>query len=146
MTYDHLLDAINMWPRHYFVSARSVDINADGELVPVALYNRFPIGGRLLLHLATSPFDDPWMKVRVARTLMIGFFFGAATLACLALTALRIDRWAAVAATLLAFGSSYHFAYHDICRMDARCALGAISACRRSHVAERVDQWFRHVV
>ena len=113
-TYDHLLDAINIWPRHYFVSARSVDINADGELVPAALYNRFPIGGRLLLHLATSPFDDPWKKVRVARTLMIGFFFGAATLACLALTALRIDRWAAVAATLLAFGSSYHFAYHDI--------------------------------
>ena len=114
MTYDHLLDAINMWPRHYFVSARSVHINADGELAPAALYNRFPIGGRLLLHLATSPFDDPWKKVRVARTLMIGFFFGAATLACLALTALRIDRWAAVAATLLAFGSSYHFAYHDM--------------------------------
>ncbi len=114
MTYDYLLDAINIWPRHYFVSARSVDINADGELVPAALYNRFPIGGRLLLHLATSPFDDPWKKVRVARTLIIGFFFGAATLACLALTALRIDRWAAVAATLLAFGSSFHFAYHDI--------------------------------
>ena len=115
MTYDHLWDAINMWPRHYFVSVRSVDINAEGEIVPGrSLYNRFPVGGRLLLHLATLPFDDPWKKVRVARTLMITFFLAAGTLAYFALTALAVHRWAAAAATLLAFGSSYHFAYHDM--------------------------------
>ena len=115
MTYDHLLDAINMWPRHYFVSVRSVDINADGEIVPGrSMYNRFPVGGRLLLHVATLPFDDPWNKVRAARTVMIVFFLSASTLAYFALTALGIDRWAAVAATLLAFGSCYHFAYHDM--------------------------------
>ena len=115
MTYDHLWDAINMWPRRYFVSTRSVDVNADGEIVPGrSMYNRFPVGGRLLLHLAMLPFDDPWKKVRVARTLMVTFFLAAATLAYFALTALAVNRWAAVAATLLAFGSGYHFAYHDM--------------------------------
>ena len=115
MTYDHLLDAMSMSPRHYFVSARSFVVDADGDVVPGDyIYNRFPVGGRLLLHLATLPFDDPWRKVRVARTLMIFFFLGAATLAYFALTALALDRWVAAAATLLAFGSGHHFAYHDM--------------------------------
>ena len=115
MTYDHLFDVMEMSPRHYFVSARSFALSADGEIVPGGnLYNRFPIGGRLLLHLATLPFDDPWRNVRAVRALIITFFLAAATLAYFALTALAIPRWAAVAATLLAFGSGYHFAYHDL--------------------------------
>ena len=114
LTYEHLVNSINMWPRHYFVSTNSVDVDADGKIVPGYMYNRFPVGGRLLLYLAMRPFDDPWNKVRVARTLMIVFFLAAATLAYFALAALAVDRWAAVAATLLAFGSSYHFAYHDM--------------------------------
>ena len=115
MTYDHLFDAVNMSSKHYFVSARSFAVNAEGEIVPGDyMYNRFPIGGRVLLHLATRPFDDPWQKVRTARALMITLFLAAATLAYFALTALAIDRWAALAATLLAFGSGYHFTYHDL--------------------------------
>lgn len=115
MTYDHLLDTMSMSPRHLFASVRSLVVDADGDVVPSGpIYNRFPVGGRLLLHLAMLPFDDPWRKVRVARTLMIVFFLGAATLAYLALTSLAVDRWAAAAATLLAFGSGYHFAYHDM--------------------------------
>ena len=115
MTYDHLLDAMSMSPRHYFVSARSFVVDADGDVAPGDyVYNRFPVGGRLLLHLATLPFDDPWRKVRAARILMIVFFLGAATLAYFALTALAVDRWTAAAATLLAFGSGHHFAYHDM--------------------------------
>ena len=115
MTYDHLWDAIGMWPRRYLVSTRSVDINADGEIVPGrAMYNRYPVGGRLLLHLATRPFDDPWRKVRAARTLVIICFVAAAMLAYSALTVLMVNHWAAVAATLLAFGSGYHLTYHDM--------------------------------
>ena len=114
MSYDHLLDAMRVSPRHLFVSARSAAVNADGEVVPDNTYNRFPVGGRLLLHLATRPFDDPWQKLQVARALMIAFFLGAATLAYFALTALAVQRWAAAAATLLAFGSGHHFAYHDL--------------------------------
>ena len=115
MTYDHLFDAVSLSPRHYFVSARSFAVNAAGEIVPAGyIYNRYPVGGRLLLHLATRPFDDPWKKVRVARTLMMALFFAAATLGYFTLTTLAVGRWAAVAATLLAFGSSLNFAYHDM--------------------------------
>ena len=115
MTYDHLLDGVNLSLRHYLVSPRSLEINADGEVVPGDyIYNRFPFGGRLALHVATLPFDDPWSKLRAARTLMVALFLGAATLAYFALHALSVGRWAALTATLLAFGSSYHFAYHDM--------------------------------
>jgi len=115
MTYDHLLDGVNLSLRHFLVSPRSFEINADGEVVPGDyIYNRFPFGGRLALHVATLPFDDPWSKLRAARTLMVALFLAGATLAYFALHALSVGRWAALTATLLAFGASYHFAYHDM--------------------------------
>ena len=115
MTYDHVLDGVNLSLRHFLVSVRSFDINAAGEVVPGDVtYNRFPVGGRLALHLATLPFDDPWWKLRAARSLMVALFLASAMLAYFALTALSIDRWAALTATLLAFGSSYYFTYHDM--------------------------------
>ena len=115
MTYDHLLDGVNLSLQNFLVSPRSFEINADGEVVPGDnIYNRFPFGGRLALHFATLPFDDPWSKLRAARTLMVALFLAGATLAYFALNALSVGRWTALTATLLAFGSSYHFAYHDM--------------------------------
>ena len=78
-------------------------------------YNRFPIGGMLLITLAIAPFaGDLSAQIVAARVLMLGFFCAAAVLAYLSLARITRDRAASVAATLLAFSSYHMLDYNDI--------------------------------
>ena len=78
-------------------------------------YNRFPIGGMLLIALAIAPFaGDLSTQIVAARVLMLGFFCAAAVLAYLSLARITRDRAASVAATLLAFSSYHMLDYNDM--------------------------------
>ena len=71
--------------------------------------------GHVLIKLATLPFpDDLSARLSAARMLMLAFFAAAATTAWLALCRLVRSRWAALAATLLAFSSYYALYYNDM--------------------------------
>ena len=77
-------------------------------------YNRFPIGGMLLIALAIAPFaGDLSAQIVAARVLMLGFFCAAAVLAYLSLARITRDRAASAAATLLAFSSYHMLDYND---------------------------------
>ena len=69
-------------------------------------YNRFPIGGMLLIKLVIAPFEgDLSAQILSARVLMLAFFCAAALTAYLALCRLVRGRAVPFAATLLAFSS-----------------------------------------
>ena len=87
---------------------------ADGT-VRHDLYNRFPIGGLLLVKLATAPFDgDLSAQLLAGRALMMTLFGFAGVLAYLCLARLTGSRAVALGATLLAFSSYYMLLYSDM--------------------------------
>ena len=76
----------------------------DDVLATYAPYNRFPIGGSLLITLVILPFDDDLSaQIYAARMLMLTFFAGAAVLAFLAFSRLTSNDWIALTVTLLTF-------------------------------------------
>ena len=77
----------------------------DGRIIHRP-YNRFPIGGMLLIKLAIAPFEGNLSaQILAARVLMLAFFCAAALTAYLALCRLTHGRAVPFAATLLAFSS-----------------------------------------
>ena len=87
--------------------------NADGDIT-YSLYNRFPVGGYLLIKLFTWPFEgNTAAQIYSARLLMLLAFAGAATLAYLALSRLTGQRWIALIAALLTFASPYWLYSND---------------------------------
>ena len=114
VTLNHMTVALNLSPEHGFLGfyRRYLDDAGEPAYEP---YNRFPVLGHALIRLATLPFpDDSYAQLAAARTLMLAFFAAAATLAYLALRRLVRSRWAALAATLLSFSSSYALYYNDM--------------------------------
>ena len=90
-------------------------------------YNRFPVGTYAAIKLAILPFgDDLSAKIYVARLLMLLFFAGTAVLAYLALCRLTSNRWVALAATLLAFASSYALYYNDMVSTEITSLFGVL--------------------
>ena len=105
--------AENLSPRHNFLMAISVWQRADGgfEYRP---YNRFPIGGFILVKMVISPFgDDLAAKLVAARVLAMLMFCAAALFAYLALARIAGSRWIALAATLFAFSGLYALFHAD---------------------------------
>ena len=99
----------------------------DPEEPGYAAYNRFPVGTYAAIKLAILPFgDDLSAKIYVARLLMLLFFAGAAVLAYLALCRLTSNRWVALAATLLAFASSYALYYNDMVSTEITSLFGVL--------------------
>ena len=114
ITWLHMAVALNLSPEHGFLGLRRLALDDDGNRT-YEPYNRFPVLGHALIKLATLPWpDDVSMRLSAARTLMLIFFAAAATLAYLALCRLMGNRWAALAATLLAFSSYYALYYNDM--------------------------------
>ena len=114
VTWLHMAVALNLSPEHGFLGLRRLALDDDGNRT-YEPYNRFPVLGHALIKLATLPWpDDVSMRLSAARTLMLIFFAAAATLAYLALCRLTGNRWAALAATLLAFSSYYALYYNDM--------------------------------
>ena len=115
LTRDHMVVALNMSPEHGFLGFLQLTRTGDGDLVYGRLYNRFPVLGYVLIKLVTLPLPDDFSaREAAARTLMLVLFAVAATLAYLALCRLTGNRWAALAATLLAFSSYFALFYADM--------------------------------
>ena len=115
ITQNHMTVAMNLSPEHGFLGFYHPILDGDGDLTYDEPYNRFPVLGHVLIKLATLPFpDDLSARLSAARMLMLAFFAAAAATAWLALCALVRNRWAALAATLLAFSSYYALYYNDM--------------------------------
>ena len=110
ITSNHLTVAANRSPGHDFLGFRHQTLNRKGERL-YEWYNRFPIGGSLLVKAAISPFpDDLSAQIHAARILMLAFFAAAVVAAHLSLLRLTSSPAVALAATLLGF-SSFHPLY-----------------------------------
>ena len=113
-TYNKMAISANLSLNHNFLMFFSQTLNADGTVSYVP-YNRFPIGGHVLIALAILPFgDDLASQLYAARTLMLLCFAATALLAYLCLCRLTHHPWIAATATLLAFSSFYCLYYNDM--------------------------------
>ena len=118
--------ASNMSPEHDFLGFKRLSLDDDGSRVYVP-YNRFPVLGHVSIKLVALPFpDDTSARLFAARMLMLAFFVAAATIAYLALCRLVRNRWAALAATLLAFSSYYALFYNDMVAPEGMVDLFAL--------------------
>ena len=118
-TSNYLAQAANISAEHNFTGLVFQSPNSDGTIY-LHTYNRFPVGGRLLLMLAQRPFEDD-LKAQIlsARMISLFFFCGAAVMAYLSLCRLVSHRWTALAATWLAFSCSYCLYYSDVVMPEA---------------------------
>ena len=120
-----LTDSVS--PQYGFTRFSHLDSGQDGTPKPTFLYNRFPVGGYLLLKLAMLPFEgDLSAKIVAARTLMLACFAAAAVLAYLALARITGSRWVACGATALAFSSHYCLYYNDMITTEVAVDLFAV--------------------
>ena len=114
VTYSHMSVAANLSPEHRFLGFYFRFLTPDGSIY-YDVYNRFPIGGYLLIKLFILPFDDDFSgQLYSARILMLLAYAGAAVLAYLSLRRLTGHPWIALTATLLAFASAYWLYYNDM--------------------------------
>ncbi len=107
--------AENLSFRHNLLVFHYQSRDADGNLQYPSLYNRFPLGGYVLVKLAILPFGDTDFRAKIyaGRLLMLLLFSAAAVLAYLSLARIAGSRWDALTATLLAFSSYYLLYYAD---------------------------------
>ena len=118
ITRNNLKVAINLALDHNFLGFFSLTLTEDGERI-YKPYNRFPVGGHILIKLVTLPFsDDLAAALRAARLLMWAFFAGDMMLAYLSLSRLTASRRAALGATLLAFASQPVLLYRDMVAVE----------------------------
>ena len=112
LTHHKMSISANLSLDHNFLMFYRQTRNADGTLSYEA-YNRFPIGGYVLIALVIMPFgDDLAAQLYAARTLMLVCFVATALLAYLSLCRLTLQPWIAASATLMAF-SSYYCLFHS---------------------------------
>lgn len=118
----------------------------DGTLRHV-VYHRFPIGGYLLIKLATAPFGaDPPTRILAGRMLLLTLFSAAALLAYLSVARLAGSRGIAVAATLLAFSSYYALRYSDMICTEATMDLFGVMLAFHGMVVFRQEGRFAQLV
>ena len=114
LTYHKMAIAANLSLDHNFLMFYRQTLDAEGK-PSYDLYNRFPIGGYVLIALAILPFgDDLATQLYAARTLMLVCFAATALLAYLSLCRLTRQPWIAASATLMAFSSFYCLFYGDM--------------------------------
>ena len=114
MSSHHMSIAVNLSPEHGFQRFQQRFIDEDGAVGYIP-YNRFPIGGYLLMKLATLPVSGNLSaQIYAARILTLLFFTAIVILAYLSLCRLTSNRWIALTAALLAFSSYYLLYYNDM--------------------------------
>ena len=119
----HMAVAANLAAEHNFLGFYYRTLTSDGKLT-YRVYNRFPVGGHLLIKLVILPFsDDLSARLHAARLLMLALFAGAALLAYLSLSRLTSSRLAAFGATLLSFASWQAASYSDTVMVDGIVSL-----------------------
>ena len=114
MSSHHGSIAMNLSLEHGFQRFQRRIIDDDGSVGYIP-YNRFPIGGYILMKLATVPASGNLSaQLYSARILMLLLFVGAVALAYLSISRIVSNRWIALTATLLAFSSYYLLYYNDM--------------------------------
>ena len=122
----NLAIAENLSPDHHFrlFLARR---QGSGDAPTYQMYSRFPVGGYALIKLAILPFgNDLSARILVARMLMLLLFSAAAVLAFHSLARITSRGWVALAATLMAFSSSYMLFYNDSVSVEYSMDLFAV--------------------
>ena len=126
ITRNHLTVAANLSPEHGFLGFYHRFLDEDGEIA-YRVYNRFPLGGHLLIKAAIATFpDDPAARVRAARTLVLVLFAAAAVAAFASLHRLTSSAGIALTATLLAFSSFFPLCYGSMVAVDGSIDLFAV--------------------
>jgi len=126
ITVDQLAFAPSRSFEHGFIGYEYRYLNGAGELVYEA-YNRFPIGGQLLIQRVMEFFpDDLAAQLHATRTLMLAFFAAAVVLAYLSLRRLTGSPSVGLAATLLAFSSFFPLHYADMVASEGSMDLFAV--------------------
>ena len=107
--------AENLSFKHNLLIYRYQSRDADGNRQYQGVYNRFPLGGYVLVKLAILPFGETDFRAKTyaARMLMLLLFSAAVVLTYHALARITGSRWDALTATLLAFSSYYLLHYAD---------------------------------
>ena len=121
--------AANLSSEHNFLVFERRTLDAKGAPV-YEPYNRFPIGGYLLIKLAIAPFDDSLRaQIYAARMLMLLCFVATAALAYLSLCRLAAQRWVALTATLATFSSSWWLYASDMVSTEMGLDLFGLMLC-----------------
>ena len=145
ITSNHLTVAANLSPEHDFLGFRHRTLNREGEWFE--WYNRFPIGGSLLVKAAISPFpDDLSAQIHAARILMLAFFAAAVVAAHLSLLRLTSSPAVALAATLLGFSSFHPLYYSDMVATEGSIDLFAVMLTFHALVVFIQEGRFRQLV
>ena len=106
-----MAQAANLSPEHNFLMFHNQTLDYEGT-PSYTPYNRFPIGSYILTRLAILPFqNDLSAQIYAARILTLILFAATVILAYLAIARITNNKWAALAATMLAF-ASYNMLYH----------------------------------
>ena len=143
---EHLAIAVNLSPEHGFQQFQHRFMDEVGA-VRYQPHNRFPIGGYLIMNLATLPFEEsPSARLTAARTLMLLFFAAAAVLAYLSLCRLVSNRWIALTATLLSFSSYYLLYYNDMTANEGMIDLFAVMSTFHGMVVFLQEGRFRQLL
>ena len=146
VTRNHLTIAANLSPEHGFLGFYHRFLNEDGEIAYV-VYNRFPLGGHLLIKAAIAPFpDDPAAQIRAARMLMLAFFAAAAVAAFASLRRLTSSSGIALAATLLSFSSFYPLRHADMVATEGSIDLFAVLLAFHGMVVFAQEGRFRQLL
>ncbi len=120
--------AENLSPATYFRLYRQLEFDGRDREPIYGMYGRFPVGGPALIKLAILPFgDDLSAKILAARLLMLAFYAAAAMLVFVSLARVFGNRWAALAATLMAFSSYYALYYSDTITNEMSVDLFAVA-------------------
>ena len=105
---------VNLLPEHNFLMFHNQSLDHEGNPI-YRPYNRFPIGSYILTRLAILPFQNDFSaQIYAARILTLIFFSATVGLAYLALSRITNNRWAALAAAMLAFSSFYMLNFNDM--------------------------------
>ena len=146
ITSNHLTVAANLSPEHDFLGFRHQTLNRKGER-HYEWYNRFPIGGSLLVKAAISPFpDDLSAQIHAARILMLAFFAAAVVAVYLSLLRLTSSPAVALAATLLGFSSFHPLYYSDMVATEGSIDLFAVMLTFHALVVFVQEGRFRQLV
>ena len=125
----YLAQAANLSSEHNFLvfERRTLDANGAPVYEP---YNRFPIGGYLLIKLAIAPFDHSLRaQIYAARMLMLLCFAATAALAYLSLCRLAAQRWVALTATLATFSSGWWLYASDMVSTEMGLDMLGLMLC-----------------
>ena len=145
-TSKYLALAANLSYEHDLLVFQRRTLDAEGA-PSYEPYNRFPIGGYLLIKLVITPFADSLSaQIQAARALMLLCFVATALLAYLSLCRLMAQRWIALTASLLSFSSTWWLYASDMVSTEMGLDLFGLMLCFHGMVIFAQEGRFRQLL